>query len=155
MSAENEQTGVRDYDQLASAVFLPQQTYGQKELYPTVPHKAAALLRSLIKNHPFYDRNKRTALLATVIFPDYNGFELVASESQLLKFVLRIARTRNPDRQRIKSWLERHSRKRRPMEPRHPRSFLGHRWDIMRDNLLRISFGRHASSKCEQEMDDE
>lgn len=90
---------------------MPMQTFDGRELYPTLFHKAAVLLRSLIKNHPFVDRNKRTALLATLIFLEDNGYELLATEDELLKFVLKIARAHNPNRHKIKSWLERHSRR--------------------------------------------
>jgi hypothetical protein len=37
------------------------QTFGKKQLYPSVEEKASNLLYFLIKNHPFVDGNKRIA----------------------------------------------------------------------------------------------
>lgn len=44
-----------------------------KELYPDVFLKAAALLDSLINNHPFVDGNKRTGITAAALFLQANG----------------------------------------------------------------------------------
>lgn len=46
---------------LDSALALPRQTFGGRALYPRIYDKAGALLRSLIKNHPLVDGNKRMA----------------------------------------------------------------------------------------------
>lgn len=48
------------------------------EAYATVWEKAAALLHSLLINHPFVDGNKRTAWMCTVVFLDLNGAEMPA-----------------------------------------------------------------------------
>ena len=39
----------------------------------------AALKHSLIRNHPFVDGNKRTALAAAGVFLELNGYALTAS----------------------------------------------------------------------------
>ncbi|MEK6683438.1 MAG: Fic family protein [Nitrospirota bacterium] len=44
--------GVRDIGLLDSAIARPQAAFGGLDLYPTIPEKAAALIHSLIKNHP-------------------------------------------------------------------------------------------------------
>lgn len=49
------------------------QTYGGKDLYPSLEEKAAALLYLLIKNHPFVDGNKRIAAAAFLWFLEKNG----------------------------------------------------------------------------------
>ena len=51
--------GIRDTGALESALNRPNQTFEGKELYPTLLEKVAALLESLVKNHPFNDVNKR------------------------------------------------------------------------------------------------
>ncbi len=51
--------GIRDHNALESAINRPFMTFDQKELYPTQTEKAAALIESLISNHPFLDGNKR------------------------------------------------------------------------------------------------
>lgn len=38
-------------------------------------------------NHPFFDGNKRTALLATVTFLEKNGYEVIANNEKMFKLV--------------------------------------------------------------------
>lgn len=56
--------GLRDLGTLESAVAQPRMTFDDKDLYPDLPSKAAALGYSLIQNHPFLDGNKRVGTLA-------------------------------------------------------------------------------------------
>jgi death-on-curing protein len=60
--------GVKDRKLLESACGRPQTSLGGTEKYLTVEQKAAALLHSLVKNHPFHNGNKRTALRTVVTF---------------------------------------------------------------------------------------
>ena len=53
--------GLRDIEALQSALARPFQTFDSRYLYSTVIDKAAALVESLLINHPFIDGNKRTA----------------------------------------------------------------------------------------------
>jgi len=48
----------RDISALESALKRPFQTFDNKELYPTAIDKAAALVESILNNHPFIDGNK-------------------------------------------------------------------------------------------------
>ena len=48
------------------------QTFGGKEVYPTVQEKAANLLYMLVKNHAFSDGNKRIAAALFVYFLERN-----------------------------------------------------------------------------------
>ena len=50
------------------------QTFGKKELYPSLEEKAAHLLYFIIKDHPFVDGNKRIASFLFVYFLDKNNF---------------------------------------------------------------------------------
>lgn len=50
------------------------QTFGQKELYPSLEEKAAHLLYLTIKDHPFVDGNKRIASFLFVYYLDKNNF---------------------------------------------------------------------------------
>ncbi|MDH6142518.1 MULTISPECIES: type II toxin-antitoxin system death-on-curing family toxin [Kitasatospora] len=70
--------GVRDLGLLDSAVHRPGSEMFGIEAYATVWEKAAALLHSLLINHPFVDGNKRTAWMCTVVFLDLNGAEMPA-----------------------------------------------------------------------------
>ena len=61
-----EPPGVRSEQLLASAVFRPKTALGQTLKYTTVETCAAALLHSIIQDHPFHNGNKRTALVSTL-----------------------------------------------------------------------------------------
>ena len=45
--------GIRDLPALESALARPFQTFDNKELYLTPVDKAASLIESILKNHPF------------------------------------------------------------------------------------------------------
>ena len=51
---------VRDIGMLASALGRPKATVFGQDAYPDIWSKAAALMHSIIRNHPFLDANKRT-----------------------------------------------------------------------------------------------
>lgn len=81
---------IRDPGLLDSALHRPQSRFGGKDVYPTVPLKAAALLHSLVRNHPLVDGNKRLAWLVTVIFLDLNGWCSVLGNLEAVQLVLRV-----------------------------------------------------------------
>lgn len=53
------------------------QSFGGKEMYPTVAEKAANLLYFVIKDHPFFDGNKRIAALLFIGFLAQNRYGLL------------------------------------------------------------------------------
>lgn len=77
--------GLRDRGLLESAHGQLKMTFGGVELYPTIFEKAAALMYSLIKNHPFVDGNKRTAYLITNSFLRRNGYVIHADVKDKFK----------------------------------------------------------------------
>ena len=107
--------GVRDVGLLRSAVERPRATFERKDLYPDLFHKAAALMGSLIGNHPFLDGNKRTAITAAGLFLALNGRELATSQKELEAFTMDMA-LRKREVQGAAAWFRRHStpRKRLP-----------------------------------------
>lgn len=52
------------------------QSYDGEDLYKTVPEKASHLLYFIIKDHPFYDGNKRIGALLFIVFLTMNGENL-------------------------------------------------------------------------------
>jgi death-on-curing protein len=68
--------GLRDLGLLESAAARPQAAFGGEELYPNLFTKAAALMDSLVNNHPFLNGNKRTGNSAAGLFLVQNGFRL-------------------------------------------------------------------------------
>ncbi len=89
--------GVRSESLLASAVFRPQTSLGDTLKYPTVETSAAALLHSIIQDHPFHNGNKRTALVATLVFLDENGLFPDFDQDEVFKLVLQVAQHRVAD----------------------------------------------------------
>ncbi|HJJ12705.1 MAG: type II toxin-antitoxin system death-on-curing family toxin [Clostridia bacterium] len=85
-----EMRGVKDVALFKSAVLLPQQTFGGEDLYPKIIDKASCYLRSLAMDHPFYDGNKRTALLSTIIFLEMNGYKITCNNDTLYNFTKEI-----------------------------------------------------------------
>jgi prophage maintenance system killer protein len=58
---------------LSGALHAVFQTFGGKDLYPTLEEKAAHLLYFLVKNHPFVDGNKRIAATLFLWFMEKNA----------------------------------------------------------------------------------
>ncbi|HMG45381.1 MAG TPA: type II toxin-antitoxin system death-on-curing family toxin [Acidimicrobiales bacterium] len=81
---------VRDYGLLDAAANRPRASAFGQDAYPSLHLKAAALLQSLLMNHPLVDGNKRLAWLATVVFYDLNGHELDAPTGEAFDFVLSV-----------------------------------------------------------------
>lgn len=100
--------GVRDVPLLQSAIARPMATFGQTDLYPDIFAKAAALMHSLIKNHPFIDGNKRTAITTASIFLIRNGCRIKASNKELERFTLKVAST-NTEIEEIAKWFKKHT----------------------------------------------
>ncbi|WBB92913.1 Fic family protein [Verrucosispora sp. WMMC514] len=59
---------VRDAGLIESAVARPRTSVFGENAYPDLWTKAAALLHSLLNNHPFVDGNKRIGWIVTVAF---------------------------------------------------------------------------------------
>ena len=100
--------GVRDQGLLESAIYRPQASFGGQDLYPDLLAKAAALIHSLIKNHPFVDGNKRTGFEAMRLFLRINGKDLKGSEDVKFVFVIKISTDPHFDEHRIAEWLGNH-----------------------------------------------
>ncbi len=83
--------GVKSMALLESAAGRPSTGYGDQRKYPTVESAAAALLHSLVQNHPFHNGNKRTALVATLVLLDRHNLLLESSQEELFRFMIRVA----------------------------------------------------------------
>jgi death-on-curing family protein len=86
--------GPRNADIIASAVFRQHTSIGRKAKYPSVEMSAAALLHSLVHDHPFHNGNKRTALVSMLALLDENDLMLTCHEDDLFKFILTLAQHR-------------------------------------------------------------
>jgi death on curing protein len=86
--------GVRDENLLASAVLAPQSTFGGKSPYSDTVEIAAAYLFYLCRNHPFLDGNKRTAMMAAIIYLRLNGIEPDSDSERWEELMLDVAASR-------------------------------------------------------------
>ncbi|SDC77223.1 death on curing protein [Geodermatophilus telluris] len=82
---------VRDMGLLASAAARPEATAFGEDAYPTIHHKAAALLHSIARSHPLVDGNKRLSLAATIAFYGLNGVRLTLSNDEAYELIMAIA----------------------------------------------------------------
>jgi death-on-curing protein len=97
--------GIRDKNALDSALQRPFSTFDKKELYPTPVEKAAALIESIITNHPFIDGNKRTGYVLMRLMLIRNGLDILTSENIKYDFVISISKGELKF-EVIKNWIE-------------------------------------------------
>ena len=100
--------GVRDINGLESALARPFQSFENQELYPSVILKAAALLESILLNHPFIDGNKRVGYTLMRLFLLSNGFDIEASQDDKYEFIISVASGKK-DFDGIAEWLTVHT----------------------------------------------
>jgi death-on-curing protein len=74
--------GMRDRAMLESALARPLNLIAYGE--PDVADLAAAYAYGIARNHPFVDGNKRTALVVSETFLLINGYELIASNAEVV-----------------------------------------------------------------------
>ena len=102
--------GVRDENLLASAVLAPQSTFGGKSPYSDIVEVAAAYLFYICKNHPFLDGNKRTAMMAAIVFLRLNQSEPLSDSEEWEKLMLDVAASkldRDATTRRLRKLLKR------------------------------------------------
>jgi death-on-curing protein len=98
---------VRDLGLLDSALVRAQtRLYGQ-DAYPTLSLKAAAIVHSVINNHPMVDGNKRSAWVILNFFLMKNNQALSATQDEAYSFIMSIAEKRI-ELEEIAAWLEDH-----------------------------------------------
>lgn len=98
--------GVHDLGLLESALFRPQTGY-----YTDVVQMAAALMESLLINHPFADGNKRMAFFMTDVFLRMNGWQLRVQPAPGHRFILKIIAERKERFPLIERWIRAHLQK--------------------------------------------
>ena len=83
--------GIRDEGLLDSALSAPYQGFGGYDFYPSITEKAVRLCFGLVKNHPFFDGNKRIGTMAMLITLDQNHLRFTAASSELTEVILDLA----------------------------------------------------------------
>ncbi|WP_220739616.1 type II toxin-antitoxin system death-on-curing family toxin [Leuconostoc miyukkimchii] len=103
--------GVISDASLEAIIEQPKQVVFGRELYPSIWLKAAYILQKTAKKHAFSDGNKRTAIIASLVFLNINGYQPIDDEliNNAEEFVLAI--TNSPDTEaimlKIAEWLKR------------------------------------------------
>ena len=100
--------GVRDLDMLLSVLGRPQTTFDDKELYPGLFTKTAALMDSLVRNHSFVDGNKRTAITSAGLFLQFNAYRLLVENDEMVRFTLACSQSKLSLNE-IEDWFKQYS----------------------------------------------
>jgi death-on-curing protein len=101
---------VRDLGLLDSALSRPRASLFGQDAYPSIYLKAAALMESIILNHPMIDGNKRSSWFGLNAFLLLNGLVIEADQVEAYEFVPGIA-TKKIDIESSANWIEKHSKK--------------------------------------------
>jgi death-on-curing protein len=99
--------GLRDAGLLESAVLGCYQTFNDIELYPTIIEKAARMLYTVCKNHPFFDGNKRVAITSMLVMLRLNNITLSYTQEELIALGLGVAEGRI-EYEEIIAWINNH-----------------------------------------------
>ncbi|MBN2478941.1 MAG: type II toxin-antitoxin system death-on-curing family toxin [Parachlamydiales bacterium] len=83
--------GIRDKKLVKSAISQPKMTFNGKYLYENIFQMAAAYLFHIVNNHAFIDGNKRTGIVAALVFFEMNDIEIHLTNNELEKNVIKIA----------------------------------------------------------------
>lgn len=81
-------SGIRDVALLQSALGNVSATFEGAFLHETLFEMAAAYLFGICRNHPFVDGNKRTAVLAALVFLALNGVDIDADQDEFYDLVI-------------------------------------------------------------------
>lgn len=84
-------SGIRDMGLLESALAQPEASFGGDYVHQDVFHMAAAYGYHICQNHPFFDGNKRAALIAMYMFLYVNGHRIVADKKSLFAVMMGVA----------------------------------------------------------------
>ena len=97
--------GIRDLGALESALFRPRTGY-----YRDVIEEGAALLESLVQNHPFVDGNKRVAFAVMDVFLRVNGRDLMIEDVAAHTHLVGLMERGELDLAAIDAWVREHVR---------------------------------------------
>ena len=98
--------GVRNPDQLDSAVHSVQATFGSEFVYPSLFDMAAAYLFNLATSHPFVDGNKRTAWMTALVFLRRNNIRFKPRKDDAVELMVGVATGSIRSLGEVASWFE-------------------------------------------------
>lgn len=92
--------------------YLPQQSFGGIERYPSIEEKAAAYMYYFTIGHCFVDGNKRVGYLTASTFLNLNRYELILSDEELYDMSMSISDSeKRPTFNRVVNWIRKHIQK--------------------------------------------
>lgn len=97
--------GLRDRGGLEAALARPLASFDGALLYPRPEDQAAALLESVIMNHPFVDGNKRAGYVLARLSLMTHDLDLRATDDEEFDMVIQVA-TGAMDVHGISKWME-------------------------------------------------
>jgi len=103
--------GIWDEKLLESALAQAQASFGGEYVHENLFQMAAAYGFHLCQNHPFYDGNKRTALIAMYSFLYVNGYQIKADKKSLFAIMMDLA-SGKVKKEELAEYLKKHSKKR-------------------------------------------
>lgn len=99
--------GIRDQGLLQSALYRPKNLFAYTELPPDIASLAASYAWGIVKNHPFFDGNKRTAYVVVRTFLKLNGYDLQASNQEKYQTWIDLAANKLSEEQ-LAEWIRNH-----------------------------------------------
>lgn len=96
--------GIRDLGRFEAAIETQTQVVFGKEVYSSDYHKAAALIRGIIQDYPFIDGNKRTGMMAGLIYLQLQGYTCNAEKGEIEDFAVKVA-VNHVEIDEIAAWL--------------------------------------------------
>lgn len=99
--------GLRDAGLMLSALARPENIHAYDES-ADIFALAAAYCAGIVKNHPFIDGNKRTGLLAAIVFLGLNDIAFEFDEAEIVIMIYGLAAGEVPE-DAIAAWLRKSS----------------------------------------------
>jgi len=101
-------SGIRNEELLESALAQAHASFERDYVHQDIFHMAAAYGFHLCQNHPFYDGNKRTALIAMYTFLYVNGYQMKADKKSLFAIMMDLAKG-NVSKDQLREYLKKTS----------------------------------------------
>jgi death-on-curing protein len=102
------ESGIRDIKLLQSAIAQPGIGFSAGYLHADIYEMAAAYLFHIVRNHPFMDGNKRTAVATAIVFLEMNNVEIEAKKLEFKDVVMQVIEG-SKDRGAVAEFFKKHS----------------------------------------------
>ncbi len=101
-------TGLRDIKMLKAAILRPHSKFRNKELYPDIYTKAAALTQFIIRGQPFNSANTSTGITIGIMLLQKNSLLLQTTKEEILEVAKKTANN-NLSVEELGRWFEKNS----------------------------------------------